>query len=79
MCGISKTMPVMATRRCQIAALSMPSNATSTQGRVLIRISPTDQQQDRLGSQDWPKVRGARLPGRHRREPERCRSRRPGR
>ena len=38
-CGASRTRPVIATRRCQTAALSIPSNHSSTHGSVLMRTS----------------------------------------
>ena len=37
MCGASRISPVIATRRCQIAAQSIPSNHSSTHGSVLMR------------------------------------------
>ena len=42
MCGASRTRPVMATRRCQTAARSIPSNHSSTQGSVLMSTRPID-------------------------------------
>lgn len=42
MCGASRTSPVIATRRCQIAARSIPSNRSSTHGNVLIGTSAID-------------------------------------
>ena len=64
MCGASRTRPVIATRRCQIAARSIPSNHSSTQGSVLIRTSADRQQQDRLGAEQLPDVGAGRLAGR---------------
>jgi len=42
MCGASRTSPVIASRRCQIAARSMPSNHSSTHGKVLISTKATE-------------------------------------
>ena len=42
MCGASRTRPVIATRRCQTAARSIPSNHSSTHGSVLMSTSPID-------------------------------------
>ena len=41
-CGTSRIIALSATRRCQIAAWSIPSNHVSTQGSVLISTSPID-------------------------------------
>ena len=42
MCGANSTRPVIASRRCQIAARSIPSNHSSTHGSVLTRIKAID-------------------------------------
>src|SRR5665647_1775158 len=41
-CGTSRARPVIATRRCQIAARSIPSNHSSTHGSVLMSTRPID-------------------------------------
>ena len=54
MCGASSTRPVIATRRCQIAARSIPSNQTSTQGSVLISTRPIDSSRTDSAPRSWP-------------------------
>ena len=62
-CGASRTRPVIATRRCQIAARSIPSNHSSTHGQRADEHEADRQQQDRLGAQQLPDVAPGRLPG----------------
>ena len=54
MCGISRTTPLIATRRCQIAARSMPSNQVSTQGSVLISTSPIESRRTASAPKNCP-------------------------
>jgi hypothetical protein len=42
MCATSSTSPAIANRRCQIAARSMPSNHSSTNGNELIKTSAAE-------------------------------------
>ncbi len=55
MCGTSSTIPVMAARRCQIAARSMPSNQVSTHGSVVTSTTATDISSTASAPASWPR------------------------
>jgi hypothetical protein len=61
--GISRTIPLIATRRCQMAARSMPSNQVSTQGSVLISTRPMESRRTDSTPKNCPAYEMAGWPG----------------